>query len=263
MTDGKREYGIPTRAIHESYLTMQKAHSAFRKVKTEGDSEGALKAAQADFQEAVLQFFELIRPHLKRNGAMTTFWYGELPDYPNRPWASVEAAQQYCQRQGTAVWQLQQHTQTSSRSPNVGGEEIAATDGGTDTLAGWHDRLNLSEYQRVVSVGREDGELYWVELRAVCGLQHLDSWDVRKQTTRERGDGFMSSKTATTTELEYVAPWKLVTAKRVLGEAADKMNLLSQIDIDHDDGAIVNFDQSRDDVQASYTDAEYDSSPDI
>jgi len=263
MTDGKREYGIPTRALHESYLTMQKAHSAFRKVKNEADSQGELKAAQADFQEAVLQFFELIRPHLKRNGSMTEFWYGDLPDYPDRPWQSIEAASRYCQQHGTAVWQLQQHTQTSQQSPNVDGGEIAATDGGTDTLAGWHQRLNLTDYQRVVSVRREEGELYWIELRGVCGLQHLDSWDVRKQTRRESGDGFMSSKTSQTVEFEYVDPWKLITAKRVLSEAADKMNLLSQIDIDHDDGAIVNFDQSREDAQASYTSAEYDSSPDI
>ena len=73
----------------------------------------------------------------------------------------------------------------------------------------------------------------------------------------------MAGETSTNVELEYVPVWKLRQAKRLLAEAADKMNLLSRIEIDHDDGAIVNFDQSRDDVDAEFRNAEYSSSPDI
>lgn len=214
------------------------------------------------FQDAVLTFYELIRPHLKRKSSLSRFWVGELPKYPDRWWTSVDEARRYCSRAGTAVWSLQKHVQTAASSPNVNSESPVATDGGA-TPSEWHDRLNLTDMQRVVSVGTENDVLVWVELRANAGLRQLDNWQTQERRSLESGNGFMASETSTSVELEYVPIWKLRQAKRLLAEAADKMNLLSRIEIDHDDGAIVNFDQSRDDVDAEFKNAEYSSSPDI
>lgn len=263
MTDDPRDTGMPTRAIHESYLRMQESHTRYRRARDNPNQSE--KRAHAGYQEAVLTFHELIRSHIKRKGAMGEFWYGELPDYPEHPWQSVEHAIEYCRQSGTAIWGLQKHYQTVSGSPNVdSGSMAAATDGGVETLADWHDRLNLGDMQRVVKVSIEDsGAVTWLELRAVAGLRQLDNWDTTESNERQQGSGFMSSTTSTATELKHVPIWKLTKAKRLLAEATDKMNLLSHVEVDHEDGAIVNFDQSRDDVEPAYRTADYDSSPDI
>jgi len=261
MTD-EQDSGMPTRAIHESYLSMQQAHQQYRSVRNNPNTSD--QAAHASYQQAVLTFYELTRSHLKRQSAMSSYWHGELPEYPSQPWASVDHARQYIRQQGTAVWGLQKHIDTMPlQSPEASGGETALADGGGRSLVEWHDELGLGRRQRVVSVQPEEGLLMWVELRAVAGLRQLDNWDTQKRTQRRQGSGFMASETATNTELEYVPVAKLTEAKRLLGEAADKMNLLSKIDIDHDDGAIVNFDQSREDAQPEYRDADYNSSPDI
>lgn len=259
-----RDTGIPTRAIHEAYLNLQQAHRSHRQA--HDDPTRGEDRAHAEFQDAVLTFYELIRPHLKRKGAMSSFWQGDLPKYPDRWWRSEQEARQYCERHGTAIWGFQRHMHTQATSPNADGDAAAVADGGGEisgTPSEWHARLNMSDNQRIVGVDRDDSVLYWVELRAVAGLRHLDSWDTKQAKSREQGAGFMAGETPTSVELEYVDIWKLTKAKRLLAEAADKMNLLSRVDIDHEDGAIVNFDQSREDARAEYRDAEYDSTPDI
>jgi len=261
MTDETRDTGIPTRAIHEAYLGMQAAHRRYRQARDEAGVDES--QAQAGFQDAVLTFYELVRPHLKRKSSMQRLWDGELPDYPDRWWQSTEEAKRYCQQYGTAVWQLQHHVQTAAQSASVSGNGTALADGGGGGPAEWHERLNLTDKQRVVSVSDDSGTLVWVELRAVTGLRQLDTWDTRQRRERTRGGGFMAGQSATTVTLEYVNPNRLTRAKRLLAEAADKMGLLSRIDIDHEDGAIVNFDQSDGNGQAEYRDTEYDGSPDI
>jgi len=259
----ERDTGIPTRAIHELYLQMQEAHQNYRRVRDY--AQGSEDAAHARYQDAVLSFYELIRPHLKRKGAMGEFWYGELPNYPDRPWASVEHAQQFCLEKGTAIWQIQKHTRTVQLQPagDSTGNQTAVADGGAMSLSEWHDRLNLGDMQRVVSVAHEGSGVIWTELRAVAGLRQLDGWTTQEVTERKDGSGFMASQVSTTTNLQYVPEPKLTQAKRLLSEATDKMNLLSQVDIDHESGAIVNFDMSRDDVSPEYRTADYDSSPEI
>lgn len=259
-TDDTRDTGIPTRAIHEAYLGMQQAHRDFRRASDDQQRDDS--RAHATYQEAVLTLYELVRPHLKRKTGLQQFWNGDLPEYPDRWWQSIDEAREYCQQYGTAVWALQKHVQTAATSPNVGGDTVAATDGG-GTPADWHQRLNLTDRQRVVAVDADSDPLLWVELRATAGLSCLDTWETSQRQRRASGDGFMSGKTSTTVELEYVAPWKLTQAKRLLAEAIDKMSLLSHVDVDHEDGAIVNFDQSREDAQATYRDTEYNGSPDI
>lgn len=259
MPDDTRDTGIPTRAIHEAYLNLQQSHREYRRARdTPGRDE---RPAHADFQDATLTFYELIRPHLKRKSGLGTFWEGEVPDYPGRPFSSEDAARNYY-RQGVAVWGFQKHVETQPK-PGGNASGAVAPDGGHASLAEVHQQLDRPDTVRIIAVDDSDAVIVWKELRAVAGLKQLDSWDTRETTTREQGGGFMASETTTSTHLQHVPIRKLTAAKRLLAEAADKMSLLSRVDIDHEDGAIVNFDQSRDDVQAEYRDAEYDSSPDI
>jgi len=128
MQDDKRDTGIPTRAIHEAYLQLQDSHRELRRARDNATRDS--DRAHAMFQDAVLTFYELIRPHLKRKSSLSRFWVGELPKYPDRWWTSVDEARRYCSRAGTAVWSLQKHVQTAASSPNVNGESPVATDGG-------------------------------------------------------------------------------------------------------------------------------------
>lgn len=260
MSEDNRDTGIPTRAIHESYLNLQQAHRQYRQARDTPDR--AEKPSHADYQDAVLTFYELIRPHLKRKSAMAKFWEGRLPDYPDRAFDSVEHAKQYYTHNGVAVWGLQKHIGTRA-TPNTAGGGTPPVADGAGSLDEYHDLLDLTDRQRVVGVEYQENLLTWIELRAVTGLQQLDSWDTREERRREQQSGFMASETTTTVELKYVPTAKLTKAKRLLAEAADKMNLLSRVDIDHEDGAILHFDQSREDAQPEYRDTEYNSSPDI
>lgn len=260
MPGDERDTGIPTRAIHEAYLNLQESHRQYRRARDNPNQPE--RRAHAGFQDAVLGFYELIRPHLKRKSSMAKFWEGRLPDYPGRDFASVEQARRYYQNNGIAVWSLQKHIgKRQARQAGAGSEAIA--DGGGVSFSDLHDTLGFTDRQRLVSIEREDGILLWIELRAVAGLGQLDGWETREETHREKGSGFMASQTKANTELRHVPIGRLTRAKRLLAEAADKMSLLSRVEIDHEDGAIVNFDQSRDDVEPEYRDAEYDNSPDI
>lgn len=260
MPEDTRDTGIPTRAIHEAYLNLQQSHREYRRARdTPSRNE---RPAHADFQDATLTFYELIRPHLKRKSGLAKFWHGQLPDYPGQAFASEDAARNYY-RQGIGVWGLQKHVETRPAPGGDAAASAATTDGGRTSLAEFHQQFDLPDTVRVIAFDREDSVLVWKELRAVAGLKQLDSWDTRETRQRDKQGGFMASETTETTQLRYVPVERLTTAKRLLAEAADKMSLLSRVDIDHEDGAIVNFDQSRDDVDPEYRDAEYDSSPDI
>jgi len=229
MTDETRDTGIPTRAIHEAYLGMQDAHRRYRQARDEAGVDES--QAQAGFQDAVLTFYELVRPHLKHEPGLSEYWQGDLPEYPDQWWESVDAARQYCRQQGTAVWHCQRHTETApTASLQSNGGMAAVADGGHATPAEWHDVLGLTDRQRVVAIGDEDDVLVWVELRANMGLQQLDTWQTRKRRERTRGSGFMSGSAATEVTLKYVAPPKLVQAKRLLTEVTDKLTLLSEVD---------------------------------
>jgi hypothetical protein len=255
-----KDTGIPTRAIHEAYLNLQQAHRQFRRAKDNPARDET--PAHADFQDAVLTFYELARPHLKRKSGMRRFWEGKLPNYPDTPWESTEQAKQHCERAGTAIWTLQEHVQSVPAAADNTGNGAAIADG-AGSLREYHDQLGLTDRQRIVAVKHQDGVLLWKELRAVAGLQQLDRWDTRETRERKSGSGFMAGETHPSVSLTYVPVWKLTKAKRLLAEAADKLNLLSRVEIDHEDGAIVNFDMSREGAVPEYRDAEYSSSPDI
>ena len=262
MTDDTRDTGIPTRAIHESYLNLQQAHRQYRNARSSPTTPE--RPAHGDFQDAVLTFYELLRPHLKRKSALQSYWVGEIPDYPGQAFENYAQARRYYTQRGTAVWAVQRHPQVT---PLTGDAATATvTDGGPPAPGEWHERLDRGDRTRIVAAepDREQNVLNWVEFRFEAGLRQLDGWDTRRVEHEDRReDGFLVGESQTRTELRHVDIGKLQRAKRLLAEAADKMSLLAHVDIDHEDGVITNFDQSGDEPQAGYTTGEYDSSPDI
>lgn len=262
MPDETRDTGIPTRAIHQSYLQLQQAHRAYRQAKTAPDRDA--NPAHGDFQDAVLTFYELLRPHLSRKSSLTDYWNGKIPEYPEQAFGSYDRARRYYVQGGTAIWEAQKHREVQPLAGDAASPAVA--DGGEPSLANWHERLGRGPRSRLVTVerDRDEGVLYWVEYRFTAGLRQLDTWDTtRVEREEKREDGFLVGQSETRTEYRHVAIDKLQRAARLLAEAADKMSLLSRVDIDHEDGVITNFDQSGDEPEAGYTTGEYDSSPDI
>lgn len=228
-----KDSGIPTRAIHESYLSVQRAHQQLRQAR-EHDTD--VTDAQAVLQDEVLTFYELLRPHLKHESALSDYWDGDLPGYTGWDFKSVTEAKQYVMDHGTGVYQVQKHPST------VAVRQKALTDGGVEGYEDWHETLGLSwDTERLLSVEpvqqdqREamdaDATHYVVVLRcAVLPLRRLDRWQPRVRKERTSGDGFMSGETSVETTREYQPPQKLVTAKRLLVEAADRLGALSDFE---------------------------------
>jgi hypothetical protein len=234
MSSGdQQDSGIPTRAIHESYLTLQQSHQQYRRVR---EQDGDERTARGELQDSVLTFYELLRPHLKHETALSEYWEGKLPDYTGWDFHSARDARQYVQSNSTGVYQVQKHPTTVTVDQQV------LADGGVQGWDEWHDLLGLSwDSERLISVTemspdeREqiDGEAthYATILRcAVLPLRSLDRWQATVRKQRTSGSGFMSGEAAVETTREYQPAQKLVTAKRLLVEAADRLGALSDFE---------------------------------
>lgn len=214
--------GIPTRAIHEAYLTLQDAHREYRRARDSGrDTHGP----KGQFQDAVLTFYELVRPHLKHESALEDYWKGNLPSYTGWDFSDTDP-RTYVREHGTGVYQVQEHVDM------IEIDESVRTDGGLDSLDDWHKFLGLSwESERLVAVQPADGTHFVKVLRcAVLPLRELDHWEATVKQQRVQGEGFMSGETAVSTTREFQTPDKLVTAKRLLVEAADRLGALSDFE---------------------------------
>jgi len=226
MDQEQQDNGIPTRAIHEAYLTLQDAHREYRRAR---DNDMDTQGPKAGFQDAVLTFYELVRPHLKHETALEDYWSGSLPDYVGWDFNSSEEAVSYVREHGTGVYQVQQHTDTVQLRQDV------LTDGGLQGFTEWHDFLGLSwDSERLVAVqpDPDDESVRYLKLLrcAVLPLRELDHWQATVTKERTQGDGFMAGNTSVETSLEYQHPKKLVTAKRLLVEAADRLGALSEFE---------------------------------
>lgn len=227
MSEDTTGAGMPTRAIHEAYITLQQAHRQYRRARDRG-ADGEAEAA--DFQDAVLTFYELVRPHLKHESALSEYWAGELPDYTGWDFDTTAEAREYVSERGTGVYQTQLHQTTVALD-----QEVVA-DGGLNTFREWHNVLGLSwGTERVVAVGRDrDGEghthIAQILRCAVLPLRELDDWQATVTRQRTSGDGFMSGESSVAREREFQPPQKLVAAKRLLVEAADQLGALSAFD---------------------------------
>lgn len=223
--DDEPNTGIPTRAIHEAYLDMQAAHRAYRRARDNGEDT---HAQQGDFQDTVLTFYELVRPHLRHETSLEDYWTGHLPSYSGWDFESAIEAAAYLKEQGTGVYQIQEHLDV------VEIDNELLTDGGVGSWDEWHDILELSwESERLVAARPEDKPgLYIVKLlrAAVLPLRELDNWQAHIIREHTRGSGFMAGESTVETRREYQPPQKIVTAKRLLVEAADKLGALSEFE---------------------------------
>jgi len=226
-SDDSSRSGLATRAIQESYLSMEQAHRQFRVARDEGDDTDE---PQAMYQDAVLTFYELLRPYLKGESQLSGYWNGEIPGYPSRFHQSVDEAMQYYQDHSIGVYQMQNHVSQAPMNQQV------LTDGGSDTPQApvqWHQLLGRPSTSRIVSVQPEGDLWFFRELRfAVLGLRELDYWKAEVVTERGQGDGFMAGETNISKRLEYESPQKITTAKRMLTEAANKLGALPDYHIE-------------------------------
>jgi len=222
-----RDTGIPTKAIHESYLALQQAHRDWRRAR---DFNGDERQQRIAFQDQVLTFYELLRPHLRHESGLRSYWQGEIPSYPDDPLPDVDAAVDYYATEGTAVWQLQRQP---GDAPIPGGSQQTLTDGGLpETLAGWDDVLGLPDDARLLAIKPEPelGTAIYLAAMPVAGLKQLDNWGTRKITQTEDQSGFLGGQTVEREVREPMpAAWS-EEAKRLLVEAADQMALLSEVD---------------------------------
>ena len=222
-----RDTGIPTKAIHESYLALQQAHRDWRRARDFNSDERQQRIA---FQDQVLTFYELLRPHLRHESGLRGYWRGEVPDYPDEPLESVEAAVRYYQTEGTAVWQLQRQP---GDAPIPGGDQQTLTDGGLpDSLAGWDDVLGLPDDARLLAIKPEPdlGTAIYLAAMPVAGLKQLDNWGTREVVQTEEQSGFLGGQTVEREVREPMPAGWVEEAKRLLVEAADQMALLSEVD---------------------------------
>lgn len=210
--------GIPTRAIHDAYLDMQRALKQYRIAADSGDT-AAVDDAHGGVQETVLTLYELLRPHLKHNDAVTDYWDGEPPSYPRQNGHAPDPDD------GKGV--LSSQSRTDSLSPD--GETAEQLDG-IDTLADAHDVLGLNGDVRITGM-IPNGDTIVVQYDAYqLGLRQLDDWGTEFRTTQTTIGGFLGAEKRTETERVRVDMPKLKRAARELGDVAEKLGALSEFE---------------------------------
>lgn len=209
-TDDDRHGGIPTRAIHEAYLDMQRALKRYRKARDTGNQH-AVDDAHGDVQETVLTLYELLRPHLKHNDAVGDYWTGEPPRYTGNGPPDPEDGK------GVIDWQKR-----TTHVKHPGGDP--------DTFEDWHDALGLNGSKRLLNVVA-DGNACLVQYHAYeIGLRRLDEWQTEIQTTQKSLGGFLDGVTKEEKKRERVKIHKLRRAARELSDVAERLNALSEFE---------------------------------
>jgi len=228
---------MTARLVEEGYVNLQDTMRVYRQAKHQG-SEAAGVDAGTDpvilLQDAVQTFFELVRPYINNEPRLAEYWRGALAKYPDRQFRSVAQALEYYREHSVGVWQAQDHTQIVHREgAATNGTGTAVADGGVpDTLADWHNALNLPKTVRMLSVQQPDdvdfeGWVYKEGRFAVLGLREVADWEVRQTTERRSGEGFMAGETSTTQNREAEPAPKVETAARMLVEVADELNAIA------------------------------------
>lgn len=221
--------GIPTRAIHEAYLDMQRALKRYRQAVDRGD-DAERDRAHGDVQETVLTFYELLRPHIKHNDAVSDYWDGKLPSYKGDSPPDPE--------DGKGVI----HTQSGYEPVELNQEQLESLQG-VDTLRAWHDTLGLNGNVRLRGADvnqKRDGTpvaLLSVETYEL-GLRRLDSWGTEIVTTQTELGGFLGSETRETRQRKRVAMPKLQRAARELSDVAKEIGFLPASEIPDNDDAL-------------------------
>lgn len=211
-----RHSGIPTRAIHEAYLDMQRALKGYRQA-TDGGSQVDIESAHGDVQETVLTLYELLRPHIKHNDGVNDYWDGQPPSYTGDGEPDPE--------EGKGVLEVQRRKESLQIPPDKTGEFSEA-----DSLADWHEFIGLNGTVRLTGVHVE-GNVALVAYDAYqLGLRELDNWQTEYKTTEDDLGGFLGGTTEKKTERDRVKISKLRRAARELSDVAEALGALSEFD---------------------------------
>jgi len=219
MSQQEEATGIPTRAIHESYISMQAALQQFREAKDRGAGQG-VQRAHGRLQQEVLTFYELLRPHLKHESAVEDWWQGKLPNYRHGETPDPE--------EGRGIL----HVQTARRQVDMTELDEDALDDLPDDMGDWglrewHEAAGLNGSVRVVGVaGLGDTVLLTVQ-QFQTGLRQLDSWETKYERETTKKGGFMADKTDETVKRQRIPSDRLTRAARELSDVADKLGALS------------------------------------
>jgi hypothetical protein len=216
MSAEENHSGIPTRAIHEAYLDMQRSLKAYREAKDQ-QHQAAIEQSHGQLQQAVLTFYEMLRPHLRNEAAVRDWWEGRLPSYngDGKPPDPDE---------GKGILQVQQKREVKPLNGELDNPDNLST------LKEWHDALGLNGEVRLVGIaGHGDNVLLSLE-HYQKGLRHLDEWETKYVRKTERKDGFMADKTEETVERQRIPIDRLRRAARELADVADKLGALSDFD---------------------------------
>jgi hypothetical protein len=155
--------GIPTRAIHEAYLNMQMSLKEYRQAK-DGIGAKSQDKAHGELQQDVLTFFELLKPHIRKEPSLQVWWEGELPNY-NGDGSPPDPED----GKGIIHYQV--------KSDPVELDELETTQ--IEGLQDWHEGLNLNGNRRIIGVaGMGDTALIRYH-QYQKGLKHLDSWETK------------------------------------------------------------------------------------
>ena len=241
MSDEDRRATASGKAVEQAYLTLQDAFREYRRWRDFGGGGGGFDRPDIRLQDSILTFHELLRPYIRNNPSLKPYWEGAIVEHPQGQHDTPREAIQYYREHSHGIWQAQTHDwvlETGTQATTASAPAEAATDGGQiepNTLADWHDVLGLADSVRLLQLLNTGSEWVVIEGRfAVVGLRDLDSWRVYESTTRETGEGFMSSQTSTDRSYESEPNAKLETAARMLVEVADKLNVIAKYDTGDD-----------------------------
>lgn len=242
MTDDENQRGAATaRAIEEAHLTLQQKHRKLRAVSEDAPPDGSDPSSELiEFREYVLTFFELLRPYLQTTPGLREYWHGSLAAHPEDPHDTLAEIRDYYSDNSAGVWRMSSpdliEVPPPARAMSASGGKTAVADGSgiPDTLADWHEAASLGPTERVVSIVPPDGDFDTYGVRfvtfGVVALRDLDDWSISHKTVREAGEGFMAGETAERTVRQTEPPRKIVTAKRMLVEAAEELDALADLD---------------------------------
>jgi len=207
--------GIPTRAIHEAYLDMQRALKSYREAK-DTLQDYRIQQAHRDVQATTVTLFELLRPYIKQGATSDDYWHGEAPPYPDNRMEPDS-------NEGVAILQVQRRTNPFQIDGNINLQN------GT-SVEDLHQYLDLGSETRIIGYATEDDVILVAYHAYMMGLKHLDNWETKRKTQVVKKDGFMRDKTETVTQAKRIEMPKLKRAARSLGNVCHELGLLAQVD---------------------------------
>jgi len=214
MSTEETHSGIPTRAIHESYLDMIRSLKEYRQAKDKRHQK-AIQDSHGEFQQNLLTLYELLRPHLRSESAVRPYWTGELPPYKGNGTPPLP-------EDGKGVIQVQQ------KNDSFGPEDIPRPQ--EETLEAWHNALSMNGNRRIKGIRTSQNGVFVVWDEYQIGLHHLDNWDTSYKRTVVPKEGFQSDKTEERITRQRIPIDRLENAARELSDAAQKLGALSDFD---------------------------------